>query len=137
MNHKSTLPKQRLHQGIALPLVLVCLVLIGAVSVVVLRTVVLQHRHLQTVEQQDQALWLAESALQRAANRLRTSPDYAGEVWNVAADTLGGIEAAEVKIEVTPQEDGSRGWRVVVEAIYPIDAPRSVLERREAWIPAS
>ena len=38
----STLPTRRPRQGIALPLVLICLVLIGAMGVVVLRTVLLE-----------------------------------------------------------------------------------------------
>ncbi len=71
------------RQGVALIPALVCLVLVGMLCALALRTThtqrvvgIAEHRRLQ-------AEWLAESGLARAAARLAADPSYKGETWDV------------------------------------------------------
>ena len=127
-------------RGMALPLVLVCIVLAMALGATLVKAVLLQHRHTQLIDQQHQSLWLAESAVQRALFKLQHSPEYRGETWQIPATTLGGSDDGIVTIDVTPSDvtpsDGDlAGWNIVVEAKYPDDAQHRVLQRRELFVP--
>ena len=78
-----------------------------------------------------QAAWLAESGLERAAERLAAKPDFTGETWNVAPEQLGGSYAAVVRIRVEPVRDQSKSRLVRVEADYPDHPHDRARESRE------
>ena len=133
MIHQETRCKRRCR-GIALPLVLFCIVLAMAIGASLLQAVLLHHRQAKTLEQQHQSLWLAESGVQRAINKLRSSPDYRGEVWTIPATTLGDLGDGRVTIQVEPQENDPASWKVVVEAVYPDHPQHRVVQQRVAEV---
>jgi hypothetical protein len=102
---------------------MVCVGIAGAILISVLRVAVAERKGQSTDARRVQAAWLAESALERAAAILATDPDYAGEVWKVSADTLGGTDGGQVTIEVEAVTDQPGRRRVRVRADYP-DDPR-------------
>jgi hypothetical protein len=83
--------------------------------------VVVGHRAAQSRLWTAQAQWLAEAALERAAARLKASPDYKGETWTIAAEELDGRHAGVVRIEVKPagDDDAAAPRKVRVEADFP------------------
>jgi Tfp pilus assembly protein PilX len=80
--------------------VLVCLVVAAMIGGALLRTGLVQRRRIQMEERRLQALWLAESGLERAAARLADAHDYRGETWEVPAADLGGPWPGTVTIAV-------------------------------------
>ena len=107
--------------AVALACVLVTAVLAGAM----LRTLLAERRQAMRIEHRIQAMWLAESAIERARARLAASPGYAGETWQVRAEAFGDrwSGAAVIRVERVPGD--AAGRRIVVEARYP-----ETLERR-------
>ena len=129
MIHQETRCKQR-YRGIALPLVLFCIVLAMGIGASLLQAVLLHHRQAKSVAQQHQSLWLAESGVQRAIYKLRSSPKYRGEVWTIPAATLGDLDDGRVTIQVEPQENDPASWKVVVEAVYPDHPQHRTVQQR-------
>lgn len=92
--------ESRARRGAVLVAVMICLLLISLLTASLVANVAAQRRQLRQEEQNLQAEWLAESALELAAARLAGEAAYAGETWNVAAEDLGGAQAATVTIRV-------------------------------------
>jgi Na+-transporting NADH:ubiquinone oxidoreductase subunit NqrC len=108
------------RRGTILVIVLVCLILAATLSGVLIRRLVQEQRQLRRHEDQIQAFWLVESAVDRAdAQRLRSS-GYMGEVWEIAAGQLNDRQTASVKIEVQ-ETDGDLGDTVALELAFETD----------------
>jgi hypothetical protein len=129
------IPSARHRSAAVLAAALVCLAVVMIIGASLLRTVLLQQRQLEQEQQQLQALWLAESAVERAAARLRDSPDYRGETWEFAswAPSPGSSGVAVIRIEPLAGDDARR--QIVVEARYPQDGPHRVLQYRRIQVP--
>ena len=84
-------------------------------------------------ERRAQAVWLAESALDRAAARVGAEEEYRGETWEVASDQLGGRGAGRVVITVTGDE-GADARVVKAVAVYPAQSETPARETREIQI---
>ena len=65
-------------------MVLVCLAVAAAISVVVVRQIATERQAVQMNHRSLQALWLAEAGVERAAARLAADPKYAGETWTIS-----------------------------------------------------
>ncbi len=115
----------RRRSGMTLILVLVFLAVSMALIVGWARIAVLQTRQARAAEDRLQAIWLAESAVERAAERLLADPDYRGETWSVAADEFGrhsnGAASAGgiAVITVEPAAGDAQVRQVKVRADYP------------------
>lgn len=106
------------RRGAVLIVALVCLMLISLILGSLLKLVVTHRRQMRGREHRLQAVWLAESGIQRAVHRLADGSGYGGEEWNIPAEEIGGRHAGRVKITVeTSDADDER--TVIVEAIYP------------------
>jgi len=116
--NKSCRPNRR---GAAIVCALVCLVMAAALAAVVTRIAVLGWQGARDEGRRAQAAWLVQSGLERAAARLATEPDYAGETWRIPADVLDGRHDAVVLIEVTTAAENPRQRTVRVRADYPDD----------------
>jgi hypothetical protein len=81
-----------------------------------------EHRQLRGHDDRLQAMWLAESGVQRASAQLARSADYAGEAWTVSADILGDDRDGSVEILVRSVEGEPDVRRVQVTADYPVDS---------------
>ena len=116
-------PKGSARRGaVVLILAIVCVAVASVMFLAILQTAVAERGAMDTRDALQQAAWLAESGLQRAAARLAADPAYQGETWKIAADELGGGAAAVVRIEVEPVPGDPRRRLVRVQADYP-DAP--------------
>jgi len=121
--------KRRVRQTFASPrcgmvmfVAIACLSIAALVFLAILKTAVAERAAIDTRHRLEQAGWLAESALERAAARLAADPGYRGETWSIPAAELDGKAGAAVTIRVEPI-DGRADRRLVrVEAQYP-DAP--------------
>jgi len=78
--------------------VLICLLFVVVVVAAMLQSLLIERRQMLMLGRQTQASCLARSALDRAAARLQSEPDYEGETWQIAAERIGGRDAALVKI---------------------------------------
>jgi Tfp pilus assembly protein PilV len=116
---------------VVLLIVLVCLAVAMALVVGWARIAVMQSRQARAAEDRLQAVWLAESAIERAVARLRVDPDYPGETWQVDADAFGpapgdGPSAGgTVVITVEPDAANPAARRVAVQADYPLAGHRA------------
>ena len=126
-------PRQ-LRRGAALVLAMVCLLVVATISVALTRLLVDEHRQAQRRQHQVQALWVAESAVQRAAVQLRASSDYGGETWRIDAATMGGKWPAEAVIRIEPVESHETLRRVVVHVHYPKREVYGALQERQILI---
>jgi Tfp pilus assembly protein PilX len=117
--------QRRPRRGLALIPALVCLVLVGMLCALALRSAHTQRMATATEQRRLQAEWLAESGAARASARLAADADYKGETWDVAATALGGEThgAGVVRIKVEPVEGGRGRRRIHVEADYPRHDP--------------
>lgn len=116
------------HRGAVLVVVLVSVGVAAVVLVAILKWTASHQRSLQIEQWQAQALWLAESGLDRAAARLDANPAYAGERWLVPSSLLDSRFAARVEISVQaiPGQPARRSVRVVAD--YP-DQPQDRARR--------
>lgn len=97
-----------------------------------------QHRALRQAQFEQQAWWLADAGLERAAAQLEENADYTGEVWQLAAEELTGVHPATVTIRVESTEVDAPLRRITAEAVYPADAPVTSRQRRTLlWQPIS
>lgn len=122
------------RRGVMLVAVLVCLLVVSVLALQLTRTVIMQRRQIQVHQHRLQSLWLAESAVGRAAARLREEPEYRGETWRIAAKELTGDRdaVAEIKVEAIESEPAQR--RIIVEAFYPDNKKNRVLTRKTVFI---
>jgi type II secretory pathway component PulK len=113
---KNTTPTRR---GMVLVLVLVCLAVAASLVIVATRRAVTADRGAQTEVENLQAVWLAESGLERASARLAADSAYTGETWSIPAAELDGRHAGKVVTTVRPTPDKPQRRTVRVEADFP------------------
>ncbi len=110
---------RRHRRGMALIVVLVCLIVAAALAAALLQMALAEHQAQVRQGRELEAAWLAESGLERAAARLAADADYPGETWTIPAADLGGPHGAAVRIAVEPVPDRPDLRQVAVEADYP------------------
>jgi len=99
----------------------VVLTIVGTMSGILTVQGLIQRRITEQRQQQLQALWLARSGLELAAQRLLTNPaGYEGE-------TVELIPRSQVRITVVAIKDQPGKYRVTSEARYPTDIKNGVL----------
>ncbi|MHB0956956.1 MAG: hypothetical protein ACYC6N_22485 [Pirellulaceae bacterium] len=123
--------------GVVLAATLICIVIALMLAGALTKAMLLQHRQVQLGTYQQQSFWLAESGVQRALYSLDASADYAGETWEVPAETLGSEAAGVVVIQVQPVTQPESGWDVRVESRYPAEALPRALYVREVFVNAN
>ncbi|AGA30456.1 hypothetical protein [Singulisphaera acidiphila] len=118
----------RLRRGSITVFVLVCLVAITMVCGVLLRIGLAERQRIRAEARRLQAEWLVESGLERAVVQINESKgEYQGEVWEITAAELGGLDSGRVTIAVeTPKDEAGGRRRVRVQADYPHDATARV-----------
>ena len=92
------------RRGGILIVAMICLVLMTAVSVTLIRMAGQQAKQTRLLEQRHQAEALALAGLDRAVALLATNADYSGETWNIPADQLG--QPGSVTLSVLRDTDG-------------------------------
>jgi type II secretory pathway component PulK len=112
------------RRGAALIAAMIAVLLASAVGIALVKTALAQRRTAIREQQRQQSIWLAESALDRAAAKLSHDPKYAGDTWTISAADLGGREEASVVIKITGETDGKNLRMVTVTADYPAESPQ-------------
>ncbi len=93
------------RRGSILVIVLISLLVATMLGLGLIKTVLVHHRQTRVVSGQQQAFWLAEAGVQRAARQLAETSQYDGEVWQVPAEVLGSSRTATVTIEVEKPDE--------------------------------
>jgi type II secretory pathway pseudopilin PulG len=114
-----------------LPIVLIALLIVTVLGSAIARSVISQIQHAHRLERQQQAAWLADSGVQRASDRLATDAGYEGETWRIESADSGLDAAAVVIIQVDEAGEPEGDRRVTVQASYPADSQRRVVQWRE------
>lgn len=131
-------PQPAPRRGAFLVVAMICLILATALVGVLLNLARTQRRQMSQHQMRLQADWIAESAFERAAARLRDDPAYAGETWSISAEDLGVADSdgaggeAVIRIEVPVQQPLHR--IVHVEAVYPREQTLRVRRNRQTTI---
>ncbi len=126
--------RHRNRTGFALVAVIGCLVAASLILATVVRTAAVGYRAAKTEAWQIQAVWLAESGLQRAVWQLHSNADYVGETWTLSAQELGGSHGAVVQIEVETPAGQPERRLVRARAEYPNDPQHRVRHTKEIWV---
>ena len=110
------------RRGAVLLVAIVCVAITSVVFISLLRLAIAQEDAIQTDARQLQASWLAESAVDRAAAKLRDDDAYQGETWNPAAQLLSGRDDAAIEIKIQTIPDRPEFRRINVQVDYPAQA---------------
>ncbi len=88
------------RNGLVTICVLVCLVVASSIAMLTLRQEISLRRELSLHQQMRQTEFLLEAGVQKAASRLKESPDYRGETWK-PTHALEKFSNAQVVIRLT------------------------------------
>jgi hypothetical protein len=117
-------------RGAALVAVIVAMTIALALFAIWMRTIVRERQRSTMRQIHMQSARLAEAGLSRALAMRSADPQYDGETWKVEAASLGGSQAAEVRIQLTPLAESGR-LRCEVTAVYPAGATRKAQISRQ------
>ncbi len=131
------MPARPRRTGMILAIVLVALLVVMLFGAALANVFLAQRQLVRHNEQQQQAFWLAESALHRAAHRYANEPGYEGETWQVPADDLSGTHAGVAVIRVEAVNEAKPSHRIVVDASYPSGALKQAVQHRELFVAQS
>ena len=120
---------KRHRRGLALLTSIVCILILSAMSVSLVRTVLARLHEAELHAHQLQADALAQSALERGFAQRSLNAAYPGEVWT---PVVPGSPALKADIQWT---DSPEGGSLRVLCLVPADAPRPV--RVERVVPFS
>ncbi|MBC8356239.1 MAG: hypothetical protein H8E66_30035 [Planctomycetes bacterium] len=129
---------QRRRPGMIIAIVLVALLVVMLLGAALANAFIAQRQLSRRSEQQQQAFWLAESAMQRATYRFANEGDYEGETWQLSPDDLvGGTHAGVAVIRIEQVSEPTPGKRIVVDASYPQNALKQTVQHRELFVAQS
>jgi Tfp pilus assembly protein PilX len=123
------------RSGAVLAVALICLLVITALGGLLLRALIAERRQSERQRYETQALWIAESAVQRAMSQLASNPDYAGETWRLETEQNGANAPGSAVIQLRSTADDRTQVRILVEVQYPTDAVYRVRQDRDILIP--
>ena len=134
-NGTGAIPKRPCQRGAVLVMVLVCLLVVATIGSLLARQMIGEQRQLRRQEDQVQAFWIAESAVQRGRAQEAASDDYTGETWSLDGETLGRKRSAEVKIQ-TPAAAESAADSMHIEVRLQVGAGQFTQRRDVSIRPA-
>jgi hypothetical protein len=120
--NRSSTARQR--RGVAVIIIIAVLAMTMAFAGVWARRIVMERRAARSAEEQQQARWLAEAGVRRAAARLAADPAYVGETWLIDPAEIDRPSFAEIEIVVEPGDSATAAATLVAKARYPRDKPR-------------
>jgi type II secretory pathway component PulK len=112
----STMKKSR-RAGAVLVVAIVSILITSLILASLVQMTTLTRRQERAELLRLQAEWLAESAIERAADRLAADAKYTGEAWLISAPELGDGNEAKVDISIKAEPDGAQ--MISVAAVYP------------------
>lgn len=118
------------RRGLITVIFLIVLLLVSLTMASLVRAMLTQRELVRSGSIRVQADWLAQSALNRAAARLKAEPAWSGETWNISADELRQTNAAAITIEVRNDASRSTHRQVRVTVVSPPEGPPRVRLQR-------
>ncbi len=97
---------------------LACLLVATSIALAMLHSSLRARRQLHTERDRRQCEMLLQLGAERARVRLAADTEYRGEVINVPSEAVTGRGAGRITTQISPQDSG---WRVRVQAEYPLD----------------
>ncbi len=119
------------RNGAVLVMALVCLFVVSMFSLSATRRLVEQHRLTTHQQYRLQALWLAESAKQRAVAKLYLDRNFEGETWHVEADTFESGRSGVAVIRVAKIAPNQLHRSITIESRYPESEVHRVVHRMQ------
>ncbi|MGE3315378.1 MAG: hypothetical protein AB7O26_09695 [Planctomycetaceae bacterium] len=104
------------RRGAVLVVAMVCLVIASLILGVLAHIGMLHYRQQRAEQERAQTEWLAEAAIERAADRLTADAGYSGETWEIDSAELGGVFDGRVQISVSAEANDRL---ITVAATYP------------------
>lgn len=105
-------PRDSGRPGAILICVLVCLAIVTAMVTATIRSALQAHLQVRQQWALRQTELVLEAGIMRARQQVAANPDYEGEIWELADDTLPGETPAKIEI-VVERADESRSVRVI------------------------
>lgn len=124
---------KRARSGVVLVAVLVALLVVMLVSATLVRGLVVQHRLARSEQQEIQAFWFAESAVQRALTQLQARAEYVGETWQVELPQLDS-QVGQAVIQIESVENDPNKRNIIIKARWPKDPIDGVLQERSILV---
>lgn len=115
-SQRPDLPQISRRRGLVSVAMLVGLLILGIIAGGLVKVAMGRRSAARTEENRQQAELLAESGIARALTRLEANSHYEGEVWEIAADDLGGRGPARVTISVQTAPDPTLGRSITAVA---------------------
>ena len=106
---------KRRHQGYLLVGVMVCLAIASTIALLSIQSSLRSRRQLRQEECVEQARWLLDAGVNRAAAQLMRSPEYQGEIWKVTPE-LSSCPDATVVITVNESANADSLRSITVSA---------------------
>lgn len=103
--------------------VMLCLMAVIAVFANSLGSAGTARQQLRSIENRQQAEWLAEAGAARASARLAKELAYHGETWTIPAAELESGDPATVEIRVSLDEKRPAARKIEVTADFPAALP--------------
>ena len=129
-NRQNVFSPRSSRRGAVLILVMVCMLIITMLLASLLKSALMQRRQLIREQYRVQAEWLAESALERAAQQRLENPQYQGEVWEISAEDLGTRYKATAEIELKREAKTDR-LSIQARVQYPEDSTYRMTRTRK------
>ena len=101
-------------------IVVICLFVLTVLLGGMLGRLQLSNRQAKMLANRTEAVWLAESAIERAVIAMQIDDAYTSETWQPTLGDAPSGRAAQVEIETVANNDGTRNVSVV--AAYPVDS---------------
>lgn len=121
------------RSGIAILLVMVCMIVITSLVGTMLRHIAMNKRQSRQRMHAIQAFWLADSEIERAVLLLQEDPDFRNETRTVSPDSFDG-KSAQLDIQISELPDDSTRLVISVLATYPHKSAFSVKARRQVRV---
>lgn len=115
----SVAAQARERRGAILIYAMVAMLLATMIGGALVKTALARRQLARREQMRMQAEWLAESALNRAAAKLRNDADYTGENWNIPKSELVDEHDAAVTIRVVKDTNNSNRRQVTATATFP------------------
>jgi Tfp pilus assembly protein PilX len=112
-------PPGRNRAGTALIVAIVALVLVTSICFSLVRITLAATDQARRQQWRRQAMWLAESALAQAAERLHDDPAFSGEVWEIPLPGEAGEQQGRVEVDVSAASGSPQEMTITVTAEFP------------------
>lgn len=121
------------QRGSILVCVVACLGIASALVLAMTQSALRAHKEVRTDRALRQTELLLEAGVQRIAQQLARDPEYTGETWILAPETIRGAESAQLELKVPSLDDGQ--WPRHAQVIARLPSGRGQVIQRSYRFP--